>query len=77
MVFGNQVINQTVAMEIVSIATGRNGSQSTFTSFVQNVTPFTFGPTGLLGTASPVVPLTLAFESTIITFSGVTLYVSS
>lgn len=72
-VFGNQVINQTVAMEIVSIATGRNGSQSTFTSFVQNVTPFTFGPTGLLGTASPVVPLTLAFESTIITFSGVTL----
>lgn len=72
-VFGNRVINQTVGVEIVSIATGRNGSQSTFTSFVQNITPFTFGPTGLLGTASPVVPLTLAFESTVITYSGLTL----
>lgn len=76
-VFGTEVIYQTVGTQINSVATGRNGSVTTFTSFVEDITPFTFGPNGLSGTTAPAGPITIGVDSSIAIISGLTLYVCS
>ena len=74
-VFGNEVINQTVSTAVVSVVVGLNGTTTT-TSFIAGETQFTFNPTGIVGTGPAGLGSTaFDFGSTIITVSGATLSV--
>ena len=65
-VFGSDIVTHTAATAIVSVVTGLNGSRLyTTTSIIENSAPFTFGPTGLIGSGFAATIINFGTEVTV------------